>query len=59
MKLALIKSNSEPNHHQVINNSQQQEEDRETGNAKRKIFLEPHLTVSGVCTTVCPEKSGT
>jgi hypothetical protein len=65
MKIALIKTKTQkPNHHQVYNNNQQREY-RETETAERtsrkiwKINIETHLTVSGVCTTVRPEKSGT
>jgi hypothetical protein len=65
MKIALIKTKSqEPKYQQVINNNQQQEKDRETETEKKKkreirISIGTHLTVSGVCTTISPENSGT
>ncbi len=62
MKIALIKTNlKNQNYQQVINNNQQQREDRETETEKREIRINigTHLTVSGVCTTIRPEKSGT
>jgi hypothetical protein len=44
------------------NNNKQRQEYRETKiteRAGRKEKKETHLTISGVCTTVRPEKSGT
>ncbi len=62
MKVTIIKTKPQgPNHHQVINNNQQQGEDRENETEKRemRINIGTHLTVSGVCTTIRPENSGT
>jgi hypothetical protein len=62
MKLALIKSKPQKsNYQQEINNNQQQGEDRETKTEKKEIRINTgtHLTVSGVCTTIRPENSGT
>ncbi len=66
MKIALIKTKPQgPNHHQVYNSNQQQQDYKETETAERintkkqEVNIETHLTVTGVCTTIRPEKSGT
>ncbi len=65
MKIALIKTkNTKAKPSSSYNNNQQQKY-RETETAERtsrkiqEMNIETHLTVSGVCTTVSPEKSGT
>jgi hypothetical protein len=63
MTLALIKTNLKEPNHQVYNSSQQQQEYRETETAKIIIQgaeskMKTHLTIIGVCTTICPENSG-
>jgi hypothetical protein len=66
MKIALIKTNLKNQNQQVINNNQQQGKDRETETVKlitkeqgAGSKMETHLTIIGVCTTICPENSGT
>jgi hypothetical protein len=65
MTLALIRTNLKKPNHQVYNSSQQQQEYKETETAKsintkkKKVKIGTHLTIIGVCTTICPENSGT
>jgi hypothetical protein len=64
MTLALIKTNlKEPNHQYTTaaNSSKNTEKPkpRKKSIQGAKSKMETHLTTIGVCTTICPENSGT
>jgi hypothetical protein len=59
--MALIKTNLKQTYQQLIDNNQQQGQDKETETGKKELRFDKrtHLTISGVCTTIRPENSGT
>jgi hypothetical protein len=63
MEIALIKKNQKEPSHQIYNINQQQQEykkptPKKNHTEEQEIKRITHLTVIGVCTTICPENSG-